>query len=90
MCSETEDHDQVLLRQTVADQEGRHILALIPLQLDDLPELLIIHDVAVAAELCSQSQDQLEQRRYSQLNSNSKRESGRPAFRASVTGTHLS
>jgi len=53
MRLESVDLDQILLCQLVAHKERGHILSLIPLQLDDLAQLLIIHHVAVAAELCT-------------------------------------
>lgn len=53
MQLEPVNFDQVLLRQVIANQEGRHILALVSLQLYDLAKLFIIHHVTVAAELCA-------------------------------------
>ncbi len=47
------DLDQVLLGDVVACQEGRHILALITLQLDDVPQLAIFNNSPVATELCA-------------------------------------
>jgi len=44
--------DEVLLRELVSDEEPAHILALIALQLDDLPQLGVLHHRAVATELC--------------------------------------
>jgi hypothetical protein len=41
-----------LLGELVGDQEAAHILALVALELDDMPQLRILHHVAVAAELC--------------------------------------
>ena len=53
MQLEAVDLNQIFLCQLVPHQERGHILSLIPLQLDDLAQLLIIHNVAVAAELCT-------------------------------------
>jgi len=43
--------DQVLLDELLRRQKVDHILALVPLQLDHLPELGVVDDRAVAAEL---------------------------------------
>jgi len=55
-CSEAVNLDEVLLGELVGHQEAAHILALVALQLDDLPQLRVLHHGAVAAELCAQEQ----------------------------------
>lgn len=50
---ETVNLYQILLCDVVGDQECRHILALITLQLNDLSQLCVLHDCAVAAKLCA-------------------------------------
>ena len=52
--SEAVDLDQILLGKVVACQEHRDVLALVPLQLNDLAQLSIVDHVAVAAEFCGQ------------------------------------
>lgn len=46
--------DLILLDEASGDQELGDVLALIALQLDHLPQLLVLHHVAVAAELLLQ------------------------------------
>ena len=50
---ETVNLDEVLLGYVVGHQERGHILALVALQLYDLPQLRVLHNCAVAAELCT-------------------------------------
>ena len=50
---ETVNFDQVLLGYVVRHEERGHILALIALQLDDLPQLRVLHNCPVAAEFCN-------------------------------------
>lgn len=54
--------DLVLLCQVVANQEGRHVLALVTLQLQDLAQLLVLHHGAVAAVLCSGREQEVHER----------------------------
>ena len=42
---------QLLLDELLADEKVSHVLALVALQLDHLPQLRVLHDGAVAAEL---------------------------------------
>lgn len=45
--------DVVLLGQVVANQKGRHVLALVALQLQHLAQLLVLNHGTVAAVLCT-------------------------------------
>ena len=44
------DHDILLAVDLLVHQEVAHVRALISLQLDDLPQLLVLHDRPVARE----------------------------------------
>jgi hypothetical protein len=49
---ETVELEVLLLAELLEEKELRDILPLVALKLDDLAELLIFHNVAIARELC--------------------------------------
>ena len=58
---EAVDLDQVLFGDVVGHQKRRHIFALVALQLDDFPQLCVLHNCPVAAELCDTTMTDLRQ-----------------------------
>lgn len=52
---EAVNFDGILLGEFVLDQERTHVLALVSLQLKNLPKLLVFNDAPVAAVLCGRA-----------------------------------
>ena len=93
VCLESVKLEVLLLAQLLEEQELTHVLPLVALQLNDLPELLVLHNVSVARELCGPS---MIRSRWRSRGQEKQRAAKRPGLDSSIESdrkgymTHLS